>query len=188
MKAQPSDEIDARLAIQDVWGVSGADATDTRAAADGVRLIGVAGARGAADEESICAGCGAGNRVCSGCGEERQLERRHEPRGQRQGEHAHECRDPQRVTHRGGAASGNPRAEPAQGQHRGHADQQAADERRRERIEGDHASSLRASAMSAARRSSSSDDRREASVPSSAATASPVEPSKKVCTRWRIAD
>ncbi len=68
MKAQPSDEIDARLAIQDVWGVSGADATDTRAAARGVRLIGVADARVAADEESICAGCGAGSRGCSAAG------------------------------------------------------------------------------------------------------------------------
>ena len=68
MKAQASDEIDARLAIQDVWGVSGADATDMRAVAEGVRLIGVVDARGAAGEESIFAGCGAGKRGCSAAG------------------------------------------------------------------------------------------------------------------------
>jgi hypothetical protein len=51
MKAHPSDEIDARLAVQDVRGVSGADATVTRAAGSGVRLIGVADDRDAAVEE-----------------------------------------------------------------------------------------------------------------------------------------
>ena len=58
----------------------------------------------------------------------------------------------------------------------------------RECVGGDHASSLRVSAMMAASRSSSSGAMRAPSLPSSAATASPAEPSKNVCTRCRMAD
>ena len=116
-----------------------------------------------------------------------EMPRRQHTCGDRKRKSRDESGGPDGIARRGRTPEGEPGANPCERQYQRGSARQLGEHRNRNRAGCHHASS-RARSSSVANLSSSSGASRGPSEPRSAATASPVEPSKNVCTRCFIAD